>query len=355
LSADDSGLARCLLHVFVDSCKDLSAGGKNPADKPSPKVELRVGQADARQTFPQYMTSEPVYEQGFVFLVANPDSDDLTVRVLDSAKKDACVGQALLRVSDVLAYPNMEMTSQPLHLKGVGAGKQATIVISAQVRGLLPPKVKQSGARADDDLPVKVPDVAEPARDVAASDPVEVKARESIKPAEKENRPHPPSMDEVITATIKPAVEAAAGNLQEAEAMLKPVSEVRRRTGVDGRGRIKITLKYDQDEREMNVTVHKASGLPGADLPDPPDPYVKLYLLPERKSKSKRKTETVKDTTEPEYEESFEYSIGSGELAETQLEVSVVDKKGVFARNSLMGRAIVPLADPRAISGFTEW
>ncbi len=41
----------------------------------------------------------------------------------------------------------------------------------------------------------------------------------------------------------------------------------------------------------MKVIVHQASGLPGSDLPDPPDPYVKLYLLPEKNKKSKRKTE----------------------------------------------------------------
>jgi hypothetical protein len=33
------------------------------------------------------------------------------------------------------------------------------------------------------------------------------------------------------------------------------------------------------------------SQLPGGDQPDPPDPYVKLYLLPDRSTNSKRKTE----------------------------------------------------------------
>ena len=49
----------------------------------------------------------------------------------------------------------------------------------------------------------------------------------------------------------------------------------------------------------------QAEGLPGGDLPDPPDPYVKMYLLPARKSKSKRKSEVKKDTVNPVFEETF--------------------------------------------------
>ena len=43
-------------------------------------VELKVGQ-ESQTTFPQYYTLEPVFEQGFVFLVVNPDADDLHIKV----------------------------------------------------------------------------------------------------------------------------------------------------------------------------------------------------------------------------------------------------------------------------------
>ena len=69
------------------------------------------------------------------------------------------------------------------------------------------------------------------------------------------------------------------------------------------------------------VTIHQAVELPGSDLPDPPDPYVKMYLLPERKSKTKRKTEVVKDSTNPTYDERFEYDIPVSKIGLTQLEV----------------------------------
>ena len=69
------------------------------------------------------------------------------------------------------------------------------------------------------------------------------------------------------------------------------------------------------------MIVHQAVDLPGSDLPDPPDPYVKMYLLPERKSKSKRKTEVVKDSTTPTYDEKFDYDIPVSKIGLTQLEV----------------------------------
>ena len=58
---EQSRLTKCLLHVYVDCCKDLQVS-KSSAQKPSPKVELKVGQ-EAQHTFPKYYSAEPVYEQ----------------------------------------------------------------------------------------------------------------------------------------------------------------------------------------------------------------------------------------------------------------------------------------------------
>ena len=65
-----------------------------------------------------------------------------------------------------------------------------------------------------------------------------------------------------------------------------------------------------------------------------PDPYVKLYLLPERNKDSKRKTEAIKDNCNPVYEQQFEYIISPGELSNRQLEVSVATRKKLFSSSS---------------------
>ena len=71
----------------------------------------------------------------------------------------------------------------------------------------------------------------------------------------------------------------------------------------------KIFLFVLQKSGSLQVHVHEAKGLPGGDLPDPPDPYVKLYLLPERSKKSKRKSDAKKDTVTPVFEETFDYDV----------------------------------------------
>ena len=104
-----------------------------------------------------------------------------------------------------------------------------------------------------------------------------------------------------------------------------------------------ILMIIIQFQNELTVIVYEAKGLPGGDLPDPPDPYVKLYLLPERSKKSKRKTDFIKDTVTPVFNETFEYEIPALKIPSHQLEVSVVDRKGVFSRGSTMGRCVIDL------------
>ncbi len=122
-------------------------------------------------------------------------------------------------------------------------------------------------------------------------------------------------------------------------------------------GKIRLTLSYNPSREELRVFVNRASGLPGAHLEDPPDPYVKLYLLPERSKKSKRKTDVVKDSVDPAYDEEFTYSdVGPARLLTMQLEVTVVDKKTrLFAKSPVMGRAVIELAELSERSDKDGW
>ncbi len=64
----------------------------------------------------------------------------------------------------------------------------------------------------------------------------------------------------------------------------------------------------------------------GGNLPDPPDPYIKLYLLPDRSKRSKKKSDAKKDTVDPVYNEVFTYNLSASNLETKKLEVSVVDR-----------------------------
>ena len=61
-----------------------------------------------------------------------------------------------------------------------------------------------------------------------------------------------------------------------------------------------------------------------------PDPFVKIILLPDRPRR--RKTEFVKDSLHPVWEERFTFSVPAPQLREKSLELVVLDKKGLFVR-----------------------
>ena len=63
----------------------------------------------------------------------------------------------------------------------------------------------------------------------------------------------------------------------EATVVDPPLDELRRRV-VPGHGKIRLNLLYDDNRQELKVFVHEAAGLPGGDLPDPPDPQVSFQF-----------------------------------------------------------------------------
>lgn len=155
-------------------------------------------------------------------------------------------------------------------------------------------------------------------------------------------------MDEMVANIVEPMVRTT-GNTVDMSDLINPLNQIRQRGIYGPLGKVKIGLLYDSKRCELKVTIYEAKGLPGGDLPDPPDPYVKLYLLPERNKKSKRKSDAKRDTVEPVFDEVFTYEISSTKLVSQKLEVSMVDKKGIFSRRALMGRAIIDLSDPKIL------
>ena len=349
---DDFGtddLAKCLVHVYVDSCKDLVQKGK----KPSPIVDMKVGAGPKQSTWTQAHTLDPVFEQGFVFLVNNPNTDDLHIDVIDSAKSSggkssSSLGSLSLRISDIWKRPGMQYSPpQPFTFHD---GHQGTIVLSLELKGLKQPNASklsdvetpakgQVGAIEPQESPSSSESSAEkPSAPSTGVKPVlPLSGEKTLAPPTGEKKLLPsPSLDEMMTNTVDPMAKTAGLDMQE----------IRKRTAAPSPfGKVKLSLNYNRPKEELKVVVHEARELPGGDLPDPPDPYVKLYLLPERSKRSKRKSDAKKDTVNPIYEETFEYDdLMVGDVRDMSLEVSVVDRKGMFSRRALMGRIVVPLA-----------
>ncbi|XP_077572449.1 synaptotagmin-6 isoform X1 [Stigmatopora nigra] len=102
-------------------------------------------------------------------------------------------------------------------------------------------------------------------------------------------------------------------------------------------GRINFSLKYDYDNEALLVNIIRAVELPAKDLCGTSDPYVKIYLLPDRK---KFQTRVHRKTLNPTFSESFHFPVSYDELAVRKLHMSVFDFDR-FSRHDMIGEVVM--------------
>ncbi|XP_038580362.1 regulating synaptic membrane exocytosis protein 2-like isoform X11 [Micropterus salmoides] len=131
------------------------------------------------------------------------------------------------------------------------------------------------------------------------------------------------------------------------------VSTVSRRPLVP---RIQMKLWYDKVGHQLIVTVLGAKELPVRDDGRPRNPYVKIYFLPDRSDKSKRRTKTVKKSVEPRWNQTFMYSpVHLREFKERMLELTVWDQARVREEESqFLGEVLIEL-DSALLDDQPHW
>nr|XP_046273115.1 regulating synaptic membrane exocytosis protein 2-like isoform X18 [Scatophagus argus] len=106
-----------------------------------------------------------------------------------------------------------------------------------------------------------------------------------------------------------------------------------------------LKLWYDKVGHQLIVTVLGAKELPTREDGRPRNPYVKIYFLPDRSDKSKRRTKTVKKSVEPRWNQTFMYSpVHRREFRERMLELTVWDQARVREEESqFLGEVLIEL------------
>ncbi|XP_029369558.1 synaptotagmin-like protein 1 isoform X2 [Echeneis naucrates] len=110
---------------------------------------------------------------------------------------------------------------------------------------------------------------------------------------------------------------------------------------VDVRGRIQFSLVYETHKQELQVKVYRCEDIASA-RKNRSDPYVKSYLLPDKSSKSKKKTSVKKRTLNPVYDQTLRYIVRIGELRSRTLNLSVWHAEPL-GRNVFLGEVEVSL------------
>uniref|UniRef100_A0A669D5Y7 Extended synaptotagmin 2 n=1 Tax=Oreochromis niloticus TaxID=8128 RepID=A0A669D5Y7_ORENI len=306
------GLSSAVLIVFLDSARNLprnplefnQAGlrkgsvskaiksGKKVTSDPSPFVQFRVGHK-SYESKTKYKTHEPLWEETFTFLIHNPKVQELEVEVL-SRQKEA--------KETVRTQRSMDFGQDG----SAGGGGKSLAETGRSTSNLAISGSQQHLASGKEPTPSIASDISNP-----------YAAQELQQRLEHFHNGSGPSHFPL--------------------------------------GEIQLTIRHSSQRNKLIVAVHSCRNLI-AFTDHGSDPYVRLYLLPDKRRSGRRKTPTVKKNLNPVYDMTFEFSVSLVELHRRTLDVAVKNGGGLLSKHKgLLGKVLVDLTHDHITKGWTEW
>ncbi|XP_063677520.1 double C2-like domain-containing protein beta isoform X11 [Bolinopsis microptera] len=189
------------------------------------------------------------------------------------------------------------------------------------------------------------PDELAPQADTPPSTPhVEKRA----KPPDTPNRNHEPRNDSHSSHSHhqehEPSMSAGASSSNISCESISPSPTMIKANTKDRTifGELSIGLVFNDQVSTLDVHINEARNLTGVDG-NPPNCYVKTYLLPDRSKTAKRKTKTKKRATNPVFNEIFQYKAPSMEdLCSMTLWLTVWDTRQL-GHNMFLGEVRIQL------------
>ncbi|XP_055762843.1 regulating synaptic membrane exocytosis protein 1-like isoform X8 [Salvelinus fontinalis] len=156
-----------------------------------------------------------------------------------------------------------------------------------------------------------------------------------------------------IPETSHPPLESTGSSSFESQKMERPSISVMSPTSpatlralpVILPGQLSVKLWYDKVGHQLIVNVLQAIDLPPRPDGRPRNPYVKMYFLPDRSDKSKRRTKTVKKSAGPKWNQTFLYPhVHRRDFRERMLEITVWDQPRIQEEESdFLGEILIEL------------
>ncbi|KAJ8378875.1 hypothetical protein AAFF_G00233770 [Aldrovandia affinis] len=398
----NDGLSAAMLVVYLDSARNLPRNplefnhdglkkasvtkalksGKKVSSDPSPFVQFTVG----HKTFEsktRYKTNEPVWEEAFTFLIHNPHSQELEVEVKDE-KHECTLGTLTFPLSRLLEAEEMTL-NQRFPLKN--SAPSCTLKIKMALKVLCLEKVgqtdqpssvqvqKASVSAGNPGTPTPRPSVSDPD---PVFDPPPSAAPLAYNPprrGEGLEKPYPGSPGRLADAgrsTSNLAISGSQQHLGRKESTPSIASDISNpfatqelqqrlqqlQNGTPNHfplGEIQLTVRHSSQRNKLIVVVHACRNLI-AFTESGSDPYVRLYLLPDKRRSGRRKTHTLKKSLNPVYDQTFEFSVSIVELHRRTLDVAVKNGGGLLSKHKgLLGKVFVDLTYEDISKGWTQW
>ncbi|KAF7283712.1 hypothetical protein GWI33_023097 [Rhynchophorus ferrugineus] len=144
---------------------------------------------------------------------------------------------------------------------------------------------------------------------------------------------------------VQPDMDELTANAEEPDDGEKPE--------VQKLGKLQFKLEYDFNQNSLSVTVIQAEDLPALDMGGTSDPYVKVYLLPDKKKKFE--TKVHRKTLNPVFNETFVFkSIPYAEAMNKTLVFAIFDFDR-FSKHDQIGEVKVPLCQIDLAQTIEEW
>jgi hypothetical protein len=285
------------------------------------------------QTSVQMRSDSPVWEQGYTFLVANPENDTLQLKVMDQ-KTQTEIGRFTYIIAHLMEKKNMEVMTQPFQLQK--SGPESKIIMSLSLRIL-----KRAESQNDELEKAAIEDV----KDEQPKSPLKKQdskiSRTSVKDA---TIPEDQVVATTVSTNLATPPSPTSSRSSDAFALERKASVKSLAMETGPNGAINLTIQYSVQRQRLIIVVHRIKNIPLKDPANIPDPYVKLYLLPGRSKDSKRKTNVIKDNCNPTFDATFEYLISTAELNTSSLEVTVATQK--LVGSPVLGMLKIDLNQP---------
>lgn len=374
-SPTKDGLSSALLVVFLDSAKNLPSAKKNSSE-PSPYVQFTVGHKTLDSKV-RYKTREPLWEDCFSFLVHNPKRQELEVEVKDDKHK-CTLGVLRVPLSGLLSEEEMTL-AQCFPLKN--SGPSSTIKLKMALRILsLEKQISSDLPSAVQVRKSSVPQTAPPPSlslsasesqllSVAPSKPVRASTLTlqdpDGEPYSTTPRRSTPNLSTTMSSSQKylPHKESTPSLASDVSLPIATL-ELQQRLHLlqNGSapsqyalGEIQLTVRHSSQRNKLVVVVHACRNLI-AFTKDGSDPFIRLYLLPDKSRSGRRKTSTMKKTLNPVYDQTFEFSVSIVELHRRTLDVAVKNGRNILSKHKgLLGKVLVDLSGDDISKGSTQW
>uniref|UniRef100_A0A3Q3WZL5 Uncharacterized protein n=1 Tax=Mola mola TaxID=94237 RepID=A0A3Q3WZL5_MOLML len=344
----NDGLSSALLVVFLDSARNLPVSRSESTQH-----------APAHRT--RYKTNEPVWEEAFTFLIHNPKTQELEVEVKDE-KHDCSLGTLKLPLSRLLEAEDM-MLNECFPLKNSGPSCTLKMKMALRVRhdeNRHNEKFKAAGSACGDRLKTPPCPQTPPSPQRSSTVPGGAGLADSVPENGRSTSHLAFSSSQQHLAGSKeptPSIASDVSNPYAAQELQTRLQQLQNGSGPSyfPLGEIQLTVRHSSQRNKLIVVVHSCRNLI-AFTDHGSDPYVRLYLLPDKRRSGRRKTHTFKKNLNPVYDQTFEFTVSLVELHRRTLDVAVKNGGGLLSKHKgLLGKVLVDLTHEDVSKGWTQW